>query len=227
MKNKDILGFELRRTIDIVHGFLYPEAFKNAKIFEYHLESGWCFATDTKSVQFREDYEMGTSRDTYEVAEFMSMNLRNPTIMYRTPIFIWNLDDAPVHPSSDWCNDDYFIFDGMIYYVISDFAGLRVYNQTLDIIFELPITPEMKRYNDVYGFHVDMEGRRLVSWIVINQNERDRQALAELGLPEDEEDLSEDEEDLSEDEEDEETEHLNYDNVSLVPEEQRVYHNIF
>jgi hypothetical protein len=132
--------------------------------------------------------------------------------MYKTPLFIWNLD----YLFDDWCEDDYFIFDGTIYYVITDFGGLRVYNQTLDTIFDLPITPEMRRYGEVYGFHVNMEDRRLVSWIVINQKKRDSQALAEIELPEDEED-----------EEDEERVHHNYDDVSLVPEEQRVYHNIF
>ena len=197
MKNLDRIGFlsrnDLRQMKDLPEFQRTPEEFKQAENFDYHPESGWFFAIDSKSDLFY----YGEYQDT-DTAELLSFHFSNPDVVNRIPVFIYNMECEM--PGYDyWYVDDYALFDGMIFYIITDFEGLRVYNQTLDIVFDLRRTPEMKTLVHAFGFSVDAETRQLVSWIC-----KEKQLDPESGRMK-----------------------YNYDNVSLVPETERIYHNVF
>lgn len=191
-------------------GFEYtPGVFRKQLHHDYHPQTRWCFTMNTKDRAFREEK---IKKNT--TAEFYSINLDEPTVMYKAPVSIYNPRDEDLFGFDYWYNEDYVRIDDSIFYILSDYAGLRVYDTCLRIVFDLPVSRSMSRYADVYGFHFDYDSRRLISWIVIDERSRKPKGIRRKDTD-------------SEDEEKNPRPKFNYDDVSLVPEEKRAYHNVF
>lgn len=224
MKNMFSIGFMdrgyMHLTETMAPGLEYtPGVFRKQDWHNYHPESRWCFVMNHKRNAFSmEKIKKNT------MAELYSVNLDEPTVMYKVPVSIYSTL-SNMFGFDYWYNYDYIRIDDSIFYILSDFTGIHVYDTCLRIVFDLPVTHSMSRFGDVYGFHFDNVSRQLISWMVIDEEDHKRMLRKARGIREPIRRKNSDSD--SEDDQRFSRPKFNYDNVSLVPETERTYHNIF
>ncbi len=215
----DRIGFlNAKRPLDdsLAPGFSStPGVFQKQHFHDYHPETRWCFAMNTKEEAF---YMEKIKKNT--TAELLSIHLDNPAVMYKAPVFIYS-PLCEMFGYDYWFRNDYVRIDDSIFYIISDYAGLRVYDTCLRVVFDFPVTRSMARFGDVYGFHFDNDIRRLISWKVIDEKNHEKMLRKAKGIREPVRKRDEDAE------EDQEGPKFNYLDPTLVPETEKTYHNVF
>lgn len=124
----------------------FPEEFRSNTSFHEYIGTTWFGTSGTKD----------PSEETY----LYSVDTREPERLYKAPISIWHTVNGD---SFDfWCRIKYIRYRDMLRIIITDFAGIRVFDEKLNTIFSLPLSLEMIASNDVYGYHFD--GESIMIW---------------------------------------------------------------
>lgn len=114
----------------------FPEEFRNTEYPEF-IDNMWFTLSGTDN----------PSDESY----FYSVDAKEPDRLYKTPVSIWLNKDAFDY----WSRINYIRKNNVLRVIISDYSGIRVFDEKLNIIFSLPISSEMIETNDVYGYHYD------------------------------------------------------------------------
>jgi hypothetical protein len=91
---------------------------------------------------------------------FHSVNAKEPNQIYKIPISIWYNEESLDH----WSRVRFIRYRGLFRIIHTDFSGLLLLDEKLQVIFSMPRSPEMIAENSVYGFHFD--GENIMIWKV-------------------------------------------------------------
>ncbi len=129
----------------------FPEEFRKNTIFHEYISTTW--------------FGMSGTHNPSEESFFYSVDTKEPERLYKVPISIWFDKDS----FDFWCRIKFIRYRNMLRIIISDFSGIRVFDEKLNTIFSMPLSLEMIASNDVYGYHFD--GESIMIWKISSMNE--------------------------------------------------------
>jgi hypothetical protein len=124
----------------------FPEEFRTNTTFHQYIGTKWFGMSGTDN----------PSQETF----FYYVDTKEPGRLYKVPISIWYNGDS----DDFWCRIKYIRYRDMLRIIISDFSGIRLFDEKLNHIFTMELTLEMIESNDVYGYHFD--GENILIWKV-------------------------------------------------------------
>ncbi len=122
----------------------FPEEFRTNTKFHEYIGTTWFCTSGTNN----------PSQETF----FYALDTNEPDRLYKVPISIWFNGNA----FDFWYRIKFIRYRDMLRIIISDFSGVRLFDEKLNTIFSMPLTLEMISTNDVYGYHYD--GENIMIW---------------------------------------------------------------